>query len=182
MSAKSPYQVINPPNTLRAKVPKTGGPSMAEMAADAEAALREIKDNYEAVVQADEEARPEVADESSGGSFDTESVPLFDEEALDQLRGAIGCEVFHQVLKLVPGESERLLNDIQWALGKGDLSTTQQYAHSLKGMAGNYAVTRIAAVAREFDFETQTPDAAKEKTAALKRAIDEPRQWIEESA
>lgn len=53
MSAKSPYQVINPPNTLRAKVPKTGGPSMAEMAANAVAALQEIKDNYEAVVQAD---------------------------------------------------------------------------------------------------------------------------------
>ena len=53
MSGKSQYQVINPPNTLRAKVPTTGGPSMGEMAADAEAALREIKDNYEAVVQAD---------------------------------------------------------------------------------------------------------------------------------
>ncbi len=53
MSAKSPYQVINPPNTLRAKVPKTGGPSVAEMVADAETALQEIKDNYEAVVQAD---------------------------------------------------------------------------------------------------------------------------------
>ncbi len=53
MSAKSQYQVINPPNTLLAKVPKTGGPPMDDMAADAEAALQEIKDNYEAVVQAD---------------------------------------------------------------------------------------------------------------------------------
>ena len=53
MSAKSQYQVINPPSTLQAKVPKTGGPRMDEMAADAEAALQEIKDNYEAVVQAD---------------------------------------------------------------------------------------------------------------------------------
>ncbi len=53
MSAKSHYQVINPPSTLQAKVPRTGGPSMDEMAADAEAALQEIKDNYEAVVQAD---------------------------------------------------------------------------------------------------------------------------------
>ncbi len=53
MSAKSPYQVINPPSTLQAKVPKIGGPSMDQMAADAETALQEIKDNYEAVVQAD---------------------------------------------------------------------------------------------------------------------------------
>ena len=86
------------------------------------------------------------------------------------------------MLKLVPGESARLLSDIQWALGKGDLTTARQYAHSLKGMAGNYAATRIAAVAREFDFETQSLDAAKEKTAALEQVIVETRQWIEESA
>ncbi len=53
MSAKNQYQVINPLNTLQAKVHKTGGPSMDQMAADAETALKEIKDNYEAVVQAD---------------------------------------------------------------------------------------------------------------------------------
>jgi len=53
MSGESQHQVIIPPNMLQAKVPKTGGPSMDEMAASAEAALREIKDNYEAVVQAD---------------------------------------------------------------------------------------------------------------------------------
>ncbi len=53
MSGKSQYQVINPPNTLRAKVPTTGGPSMDEMAADAEAALREINGNYEALVRDD---------------------------------------------------------------------------------------------------------------------------------
>ena len=86
------------------------------------------------------------------------------------------------MLKLVPGESARLLSDIQWALGTGDLSTARQYAHSLKGMAGNYAAARIAAAAREFDLETQTLDAAKEKTAALEQAIDETRQWIEQSA
>lgn len=86
------------------------------------------------------------------------------------------------MLKLVPGESARLLSDIQWALGKGDLSTARQYAHSLRGMAGNYAATRIAAVAGEFDFETQTLDAAKEKTTALEQAIEETRHWIEESA
>ncbi len=53
MSAKSQYQVIDPPNSLQAKVPKTGGPSMVDMAADAEAALQKIKDDYEAVVQGD---------------------------------------------------------------------------------------------------------------------------------
>ena len=53
MSGKSPHQVIKPSNTLRAKIPKTGGPSVNEMTADAETALREIKDKYETIVQAD---------------------------------------------------------------------------------------------------------------------------------
>ena len=44
-------QVIIPPKTLQAKVPKTGGPSMAEMVRNAEVGLRKIKANYEAVVQ-----------------------------------------------------------------------------------------------------------------------------------
>ena len=53
MSGKSQHQVITPPSMLQAKVPKTGGPSMDEMAAEAETALQEIKDGYEAVVQED---------------------------------------------------------------------------------------------------------------------------------
>ena len=53
MSEKAQYQVINPPSTLRAKVPRTGGRSVEQMAADAETALQDIKDNYEAVVKAD---------------------------------------------------------------------------------------------------------------------------------
>ena len=52
MSAKSTYQVIDPPKTLQAKVPKTGGVSMDQMAADAETALQDIKNDYETVVQA----------------------------------------------------------------------------------------------------------------------------------
>ena len=53
MSAKHQHQVINPPNTLRAKVPKTGGPGLDKMTADAAAALREINGNYEVLVRDD---------------------------------------------------------------------------------------------------------------------------------
>ncbi len=86
------------------------------------------------------------------------------------------------MLKLVPGESERLLSDIQRALGRGDLATARQHAHSLKGMASNYAATRIATVARELEFEAQTLDAAWEKTASVERAIEETQQWLDKSA
>jgi hypothetical protein len=44
----------NPPNTLQMKIPKTGGPSMDEIAANAETALNQIKANYKVVVQADQ--------------------------------------------------------------------------------------------------------------------------------
>ena len=111
-----------------------------------------------------------------------ETTPLFDEEALDQLRGAIGDDVFHQMLKLVPGESARLLSDIQWALGKGDLSTAQQHAHSLRGMASNYAAARIAALAREIQDETPTLEAARDKIRNLERAIEETQEWVENCA
>ncbi len=82
------------------------------------------------------------------------------------------------MLKLVPGESDRLLSEIQWALGKGDLSTARQYAHSLKGMAGNYAATRIAAAAHAFEIEALTLDAARKKTSGLERVIEETQQWL----
>lgn len=53
LSEKKQCQVIKPPNTLLAKFSKTGGPSKAEMMADAEAALHEYEDTYETVVRAD---------------------------------------------------------------------------------------------------------------------------------
>ena len=53
MNAWSESQVINPPNTLPAKVAETGSPSMTELVRDAEAGLREVKAGYEAVVRTD---------------------------------------------------------------------------------------------------------------------------------
>jgi HPt (histidine-containing phosphotransfer) domain-containing protein len=50
---KKQCQLFNPPNLLQAKIPRTGGPRMDEITADAEAALREIKDTYETVVKED---------------------------------------------------------------------------------------------------------------------------------
>jgi len=49
-------------------------------------------------------------------------------------------------------------------------------------MDSNYAGMRIAAVAREFEFEAQTLDAARKKTTGLERAIEETQQWLTKSA
>ncbi len=53
MGEKERCQIINPPNTLQAKVSKVGGPSMDDIVADAKGALREIGGTYDTVVQAD---------------------------------------------------------------------------------------------------------------------------------
>ena len=106
------------------------------------------------------------------------AVPLFDAEALDQLRSTIGAEAFQRLLNLVPKDSAKLLNYIQRAISAGDLPAARRYAHSLQGMAGNFAATRIAAVARELEVEVQTLDAARETSAHLERAIEETQQWI----
>jgi CheY-like chemotaxis protein/HPt (histidine-containing phosphotransfer) domain-containing protein len=108
-------------------------------------------------------------------------VPLFDTEAQDQLRVAMGAEAFGKMLGTVTGESEKLLHDIQRALGVNDLPAARRSAHTLMGMASNCAATRIAAVARELEVEVQTLAAAHEKTVTLKLAIEETRQWLERS-
>ena len=69
-----------------------------ELDAAATDALQSLLDSLGEItpsgVPGDEEAQPKLADETSGGAFDTETVPLFDEEALDPLRGAMGAKFF----------------------------------------------------------------------------------------
>jgi len=111
-----------------------------------------------------------------------EIVPLFDAEAQEQLRGAIGEEAFEKMLSLVPGESAKLLNDIQRALSADDLPTARRCAHTLMGMASNCAATRIAAIAGELEIEVRTLDMAREKSAKLEQAIEETQRWLDDLA
>lgn len=46
MSAEQACQVIRPPNRLAAKVPRAGGPELAEVAKQAERDLRRLQDRY----------------------------------------------------------------------------------------------------------------------------------------
>ncbi|MHA1599739.1 MAG: ATP-binding protein, partial [Alphaproteobacteria bacterium] len=120
--------------------------------------------------------------EAVPNAHDAEGLPVFDAAALDQLRCSLGEQAFQTMLGRVSGESEKLLHDIQRALGAGDLSTARHDAHTLMGMAGNCAAMRIAAVAREFEAEPRTLEAAREKTARLARVIEETQQWLDDIA
>ncbi len=106
------------------------------------------------------------------------AIPLFDEEALGRLREALGQDDLGQMLQAVPGESERLLNAIQNALTAGDLEAARRFAHSLKGMAGNFAASRIEAVARMIEVKTNSIGTAEAETANLERAIRQTEIWL----
>ncbi len=121
----------------------------------------------------------DIVDGAPGEPSRSEAVPLFDAEALDELRDAMGEEACGKMLGMVPVESEKLLNDIQRALGAGDLSIARRHAHTLKGMASNCAAMRIAAIARELEVEVLTLDVAREKSARLEQAIEETQQWLD---
>jgi len=53
MTAKSNFQVINPPNKLARKVPRSGGPDLETIVNNAETALRELKVEYDEWIRED---------------------------------------------------------------------------------------------------------------------------------
>jgi CheY-like chemotaxis protein/HPt (histidine-containing phosphotransfer) domain-containing protein len=165
-------------------LPVGGGPEEFETAtSDAQQSLPdELGDIAPAEALRDEEAKPSADAGPASHEGAAETVPLIDEEALAQLRVAMGDGFFQKMLNLVPGETEKLLGDIQWALCKGDLATARRHAHSLKGVASNCAATRIAALAHQFQDDMPTLEEARDKIPNLERAIEETQQWLDKSA
>jgi hypothetical protein len=53
MAGKGSYQVVNPPNKLAQKVPRSGGPHIDEIVKRAEAGLRELQEHNEAWIRED---------------------------------------------------------------------------------------------------------------------------------
>lgn len=53
MTAKSNFQVINPPNKLARKVPRSGGPDLETIVNNAESAMRELKVEYDQWIRED---------------------------------------------------------------------------------------------------------------------------------
>jgi HPt (histidine-containing phosphotransfer) domain-containing protein len=70
----------------------------------------------------------------------------------------------------------------QDALTKGDLDDARKAAHDLKGMAGNFCATRIAAIAKVIETESPTIGAAACEIENLELAIEQTQQWIQKSA
>lgn len=81
MTAKSNFQVINPPNKLARKVPRSGGPDLETIVNNAESALRELKVEYDQWIRddlermetalRDAEESPEKSEASIKAIYDT---------------------------------------------------------------------------------------------------------------
>ena len=130
-----------------------------------------------------ETAAPLAEDHTEASDDHTADVtPLFDKGRLNALRDAIGEEKLQTFLADLSSESNKLLRNIQDALAAGELETARKAAHDLKGMAGNFCATRVAAIAKEIETEAPTIEAAERESDNLKLAIEQTRQWLEKSA
>jgi CheY-like chemotaxis protein len=108
-----------------------------------------------------------------------DSTPLMDEGRLGELRDAIGEAKLNTYLADLTGESNQLLRDIQEALAAGEMARAQKAAHDLKGMAGNFCATRIAAIANEIETGAPSIEAAERESENLKLAIEQTRVRLE---
>jgi signal transduction histidine kinase/CheY-like chemotaxis protein/HPt (histidine-containing phosphotransfer) domain-containing protein len=105
-------------------------------------------------------------------------VPLFDADKLAQLRESFGEEDFRIALSCMPDEGAKCLNLIKAAIAAGDLDAARKAAHSLKGMAGNFGATRLAAISRRLELEAPAIEVVAETVPELEQTLDETRAGI----
>jgi PAS domain S-box-containing protein len=124
---------------------------------------------------------PAIANDDDTPDGTPLGTPLMDEGRLAELKDAIGEAKLHAYLADLTGESNQLLRDIQGALAAGELEQAQKAAHDLKGMAGNFCATRIAAIAKEIETGATSIEAAERESENLKLAIEQTRMRLEKS-
>jgi len=107
---------------------------------------------------------------------------LFDEAKLARIRDLLGDDSLAAMLSSVPDETARLLHELQTALGNGDFKAARDHAHTIKGLASNFAAVRIADLARRVEDEVRETGAFNGRLDDLENAIDETRNWIARSA
>lgn len=98
---------------------------------------------------------------AEGGHFS--ALPLVDRVKLAELRLALGGEALDGMLQLLPETALRELTAIRSALQAGRPKELKQAAHTLAGLAANFGVPRMAAIARAINDSPADTD----KVAAL---------------
>lgn len=123
---------------------------------------------------------PETSDAQE--TVGAEVVPLFDEDAQDELIDTIGEDAFFNLLAIIPAEADRHLQEIAEAVEDGDLKRARIAAHTLKGMASSCTAIRIADAARAIELGVDGNDVPPENITLLASAIEETRDWLLKSA
>ncbi len=123
------------------------------------------------------------SEEESTASMSTplSAMPIFDEGKLQRMREALGEDSLSELLSDVPGETARLLQDLQGALAKGDFDAAQDHAHTIKGLASNFAAVRIALLAKDVEDEVKETGSYTGHLGELENAIDEARDWLDQT-
>jgi HPt (histidine-containing phosphotransfer) domain-containing protein len=106
------------------------------------------------------------------------TIALFDAAKLADLRESFGDEDLRVALSCIPDEGARCLNQMKAAIGAGDLDAARRAAHSLKGMAGNFGATRLAAISRRIELEAPAIEVVADEINELERTLDETRVEI----
>jgi signal transduction histidine kinase/CheY-like chemotaxis protein/HPt (histidine-containing phosphotransfer) domain-containing protein len=109
-------------------------------------------------------------------------VPLFDAAKLTELRESFGEEDLRTALNCIPAEGARCLSQIKAAINIGDLDAVRKAAHSLKGMAGNFGATRLAAISRRIEMEAPAIEVIAGIVNELEQTLDETHAGIRNAA
>ena len=91
----------------------------------------------------------------------------------------MGGEAIDALIRSIPDESAKLLTEIKEALARDDLEAAHRSAHSLKGLAGNFAADRISEAARDIEQNAVSVVAASRMVPDLDRAIARTRGWLD---
>lgn len=113
---------------------------------------------------------------------DDKSTELFCPHALAELQECIGKETLWQLLNEMPGECTNLMAELEQALDNDNLPEARKIAHSMKGMAANYAATGIAVIAKAIEQDAVTIDDMKKHIGNLENVVLQTRDWIAKSA
>jgi HPt (histidine-containing phosphotransfer) domain-containing protein len=98
--------------------------------------------------------------------------PLFDEAQIDMLREAIGADDLLTMLSDLPPAATKSVEAIAGALAGGDIEEARRAAHVLKGCAGTFGASRLAAVACDFELELPSLETMRQRMPALIETLD----------
>jgi len=118
------------------------------------------------------------AGKANGGAI----VPLFDEDAQNELIDTIGENAFFGLLAVIPEEADRHLKEIEDAVKCEDLQRVRIAAHTLKGMAASCTAIRIATEARIIEEQADASNLVAGNVFPLANAIEETKDWLRQFA